>query len=100
MNFKAFLIARRRGVILRALESAAPGVTVAVDLLHRYCVAIGLRPTQEAVEEDLHWLAERRLVELGTQSELTVARITQTGREVSAERQSVPGVDVSERAGS
>lgn len=102
LNFARFLTARRRACILSALadaDRAGPGTQVACDLLHKYCLAIGLRPTLHAVEQDLQWLAEAHLVEISRLGDLLLARITQHGREAAAQRVQVAGLDFSESGG-
>lgn len=95
MNFHSFLNARRRGVILCALADAAYDTEVASDLMHRYCLAVGLRPTLEAVDADLRWLAERRVVLLSEPGDgLLLAKITQHGREVVTRRATLAGCDI------
>ena len=97
MKFNDFLTARRRGVILSALEESAADTEAASDLLHRYCLALGLRPTLQAVDNDLRWLAERRLVLLTETQGFLLAKLTQDGYEVAARRASVAGVDIASK---
>lgn len=99
MKFTDFLTARRRGVVLQALAAAEPGVVVAADLLHRYCIAVGLRCTRSTVDADVEWLAERGLLQVGKAHGLLMASITRDGSEVVKRLASVPGVDVSEEGG-
>jgi hypothetical protein len=99
LNFASFITARRRACILAALADAdrtAPGTQVAVDLLHKYCLAIGMRPTLHTVELDMTWLSEQHLIETSRLSELLLGRITQHGREASSRRVQVAGLDFSE----
>ena len=99
MKFGNFLVYRRRGVLLGALAECAPGVAVAADLLQKFCIAIGLRATQDEVEADLAWLAERNLVQLGKAGPLVTAVITRAGNDVVARLVTVPGVDIADTTG-
>lgn len=94
MKFNDFLIERRRGVILSALAGVAHDTEAASDMLHKYCLAVGLRPTRDAVDSDLRWLADRRLVLVTERDGFVLAKITQDGHEVAARRASVAGVDI------
>ena len=99
LSFASFITARRRACILAALADAdrtAPGTQVACDLLHKYCLAIGLRPTLHTVEQDIVWLAEQHLAETSRLNDLLLVRITQHGREAAARRVQVAGLDFSE----
>lgn len=98
MKFSSFLINRRRGVLLGALTDCAPGMAVAADLLAKFCLAISLRATQDEVEADLAWLAERNLVQLGRAGPLLTVVITRAGRDVAARLVVVPGVDIADTA--
>lgn len=98
MKFSSFLICRRRGVLLAALTDCAPGMAVAADLLTKFCLAISLRATQDDVETDLSWLADRNLVQLGHAGPLLTAVITRSGRDVVARLVVVPGVDIADTA--
>lgn len=97
-KFHDFIIERRRGALLCALASAAAGTEADALLLQRYCLAIGMRPTLDAVAADLRWLAERALVQLGGADGRVAARITQAGREVAAGRAAQAGVDVADES--
>lgn len=102
MDFKSFLVARRRGNLLGALQEAhkeAPGQTVAPDVLHKYLLAIGMRPTLHMVEMDVDWLAGHNLVAVSRVDGHMFVRITQHGIEAAARRVQVAGVDVSELEG-
>lgn len=94
MSFQAFLIERRRGVLLQALADATTGTQAAADLLHSYCLAVGLRCTRDEIVADLKWLGERHLVQTGERAGLMLAAITQRGREVVQRLASEPGVSM------
>lgn len=96
MSFATFMAARRRGVLLGALAECAPGVAAAADLLQRYCLSINLRVTQDEVEADIKWLAERNLVQRGQAGQLVTAVITRAGNDVVQRLTTVPGVDVAD----
>ena len=94
-SFTDFLTARRRGVVLQALAASEPGVVVAADLLHKYCIAVGLRCTRATVDADVEWLGQRGLVQVGKTNGLLMTSITRDGNEVVKRLATVPGVDVS-----
>ena len=96
MSFHRFVTARRRGVLLGALAECAPGQAVAADLLQKFCLSISLRATQDEVEVDLAWLAERALVQLGKAGPLVTAVITRAGRDVVHRLVVAPGVDIAD----
>lgn len=99
MDFSKFMTARRRGCLLGALKQAhisAPGQTVAPDVLHKYLLAIGLRPTLHQVQLDIEWLVEHQLAEVNRVDDVVFARISRHGQEAAARRVTVAGLDVSE----
>ncbi|WP_310609221.1 hypothetical protein [Limnohabitans sp.] len=93
------MTARRRGCLLGALQQAhraAPGQTVALDVLHKYLLAIGLRPTLHQVQLDIEWLVDQSLAEVTRLDDTVFARISRHGQEAAARRVTVAGLDVSE----
>ncbi len=95
-NFRAFMAARRRGVLLGALAECAPGSAAAVDLLQRYLISISMRSTTDEIEGDLRWMAELGLVQMGQAGSVITAVITRSGRDVVQRLTTVAGVDVAD----
>ena len=99
MDFGKFITARRRGCIVGALHQmhqSGPGQSASSDLLHKYLLGIGLRPTLSQVHTDIEWLAAQQVLAISRIDDMVLVRITQTGIEVATRRQSIAGIDVSE----
>lgn len=92
MSFGDFLAEQRRLLMLQALNSAAAGERVALPVLHRYLLAIELKPTAQQVDNDLIMLAGIGLVERTEKDGVVLALITQAGRDVAAGRTRAAGV--------
>lgn len=102
IGFGDFIAARRRGCLLGALAEAdrgSPGQTVAPDVLHKFLLAIGMRPTLHQVQLDMQWLADHQIVEITRMEGAVFARVTQHGREAAARRVQIAGLDVTELEG-
>lgn len=91
MSFADTLRAERRRYILDILVmSDAPKLnhrSIAV-VLEQY----GLRPADEALRADLHWLCGRGLVNVEHLDNILIMVLTDRGRDVSAGRLRVDGV--------
>lgn len=92
MSFGDFIAEQRRLLILQALNSAASGERLALPVLHRYLLAIELRPTAQQVDNDLLMLQGVGLVDRTETGGVVLALITQAGRDVAAGRARAAGV--------
>lgn len=71
---------------------AAPGMALNAPLIRSALESVAVLASLDQVEADLAWLAEQLLVTLERVGNVTVATITERGRDVAAQRASVPGV--------
>jgi len=81
----------RRLVLLRALEKAVM-YRANMFLLRDYAEAVGHTVSADRLAADLAWLKEQGLVTLHTAESVTVATLTERGRDVATGRAEVPGV--------
>lgn len=91
MNFEEFQAQDRRLVLLRALENA-DGYQANTILLHRYCSAVGHRVSADRISQDVAWLREQSLITVVEAAGISVATLTERGRDVAVGNARVPGV--------
>jgi len=91
-DYVRFLGEHRRITVLRILDGA-PGYCANDSLLTSACATYGLHATRDQVRGDIAWLAEQGLVRAAdVGGGLTVATLTERGRDVAGGRATHPGV--------
>lgn len=91
MNFAERIAQDRRLVILKLLEST-PGYSANESLLYLALEDFGHRISRDQVQEDLAWMAKRKLVVIDQIAGIAIATATARGLDAAQGKAIVPGV--------
>lgn len=91
MSFADFVREDQRLIILRIL-SKLPGYTSSPSIIFEGLTRHSYNPSSLQIKEDLRWLEDRGLVSIEDDGTILVARLTERGAEVVADRLTVIGV--------